>query len=221
LAGWRGIAVHKATKRSASRTEQSSPSENVPVPARLAARLSLVNVKRAVSRDGRWSPDSGDSFAKIHSGLVVDASMLAASDRDVSYCTMRAKDESVLLKSIEGRRPLAETSQKIGQSEWRRRNLKTLCVETSIQNDRAPCSIYKRMQALLCRPDFPNLGSGRRPIAGFLGDRYYPSSSSLDRDDSCAPAQTSASCRWHVVPHAGLVAALRSQWFARSLLRFA
>jgi hypothetical protein len=81
---WRGIAVHKATKHSASRAEQSSPSENVPVPARLAARLSLVNVKRAVSRDGHWSPDRGDSFAKIHSGLVVDASMLAASDRDAT-----------------------------------------------------------------------------------------------------------------------------------------
>ena len=51
------------------------------MPARLAARLSLVVVKRAVSRDGQWSPNTGDSFAKIHSGLVADDSITAASDR--------------------------------------------------------------------------------------------------------------------------------------------
>jgi hypothetical protein len=39
-------------------------------------------VKRAVSRGGQWSPDSGNSFAKIHSGLAADMSILAASDRD-------------------------------------------------------------------------------------------------------------------------------------------
>jgi hypothetical protein len=38
--------------------------------------------ERAVSRDGHWSPDRGDSFAKIHSGLVADTSRLAASDDD-------------------------------------------------------------------------------------------------------------------------------------------
>jgi hypothetical protein len=36
--------------------------------------------ERAVSRDGLWSPDRGDSFAKIHNGLVADDSGVAASD---------------------------------------------------------------------------------------------------------------------------------------------
>jgi hypothetical protein len=38
-------------------------------------------VKRAVSRDGHWSPNTGDSFAKIHSGLATDDSIAAASER--------------------------------------------------------------------------------------------------------------------------------------------
>ena len=84
LGGWR--VSSRPRQPSVRRAAPNNPHrpKNVPVPARLAARLSLVNVKRAVSRDGRWSPDSGDSFAKIHSGLVVDCGTLAASDREAT-----------------------------------------------------------------------------------------------------------------------------------------
>ena len=85
-----GIAVRAGNNTFGEPRRTILTLRNVPVPARLAARLSLVVVKRAVSRDGQWSPDRGDSFAKIHSGLVADASIVAASDRDPDQCTRRA-----------------------------------------------------------------------------------------------------------------------------------
>jgi hypothetical protein len=62
-----GIAVPGDNKHSASRAEPTSPSEMYPCQRGSRHVLSLVSVKRAVSRDGLWSPDRGDSFAKIHS----------------------------------------------------------------------------------------------------------------------------------------------------------
>jgi hypothetical protein len=77
-----GSTVALGNKHSASRAEQTSTFQSVPVPARLAARTLPGVVKRAVSRDGLVVAKHRRQFAKIHSGLVVDASMRAASDRD-------------------------------------------------------------------------------------------------------------------------------------------
>jgi hypothetical protein len=68
-----GIAVlSRRLVLPASRAGQASllTVTNVPLGSR---HLLPGDVKRAVSRDGHRSPYRGDNFAKIHSGLVVDA----------------------------------------------------------------------------------------------------------------------------------------------------
>lgn len=68
------------------------------MPARLAALTLPGSVKRAVSRDGHGRQTAATFLLKIHSGLVADDRVVAASERKSVISIPRAKASTTAVK---------------------------------------------------------------------------------------------------------------------------